>query len=51
VPPDKVRGRTAIMMGAVIGIAVAFLVLNRKPIIDKMRGFKVTEPKKNKGDD
>ncbi|MBE9502499.1 MAG: hypothetical protein IMY87_08745 [Chloroflexi bacterium] len=37
VPPDKVRGRNALVMGAVFGLAIAWLGLNRKELINRMR--------------
>lgn len=37
VPPDKVRGRNALVMGAVFGLAIAWLGLNSKDLIRRMR--------------
>lgn len=36
VPPDRVRGRTALMMGAVFGVGAAWVVLNFKWLIKGM---------------
>jgi uncharacterized protein (DUF2164 family) len=42
VPPDRVRGRNALMMGAVIGVVVAWLALNRRDVINRLRPVPAT---------
>lgn len=37
VPPDRVRGRNALVMGAVFGLAFAWVGLNSKDLIRRMR--------------
>ena len=41
-PPDRVRGRNAIMMGAVLGIGCAWLGLNSRGLINEIRRFTYT---------
>ena len=45
VPPERVRGRNAVMMGGIFGIGLAWVVLNRRWIAQSMRsGFATSQP-------
>lgn len=51
VPPDRVRGRNALMMGAVLGVVVAWLALNRKDLISRLRPVPATTARVEEDDD
>ena len=51
VPLDRVRGRNALMMGAVLGVVVAWLALNRKDLISRLRPVPATTARVEEDDD
>jgi DNA-binding FrmR family transcriptional regulator len=53
VPVDKIRGRTAVMMGAVLGVGGAWVGLNRRMLLDQLRsmGGNELEAEDDEGED
>lgn len=51
IPPERIRGRNALMMGALVGIGGAWLVLNRKWLANGMPASPEAVPEDNEEDD
>jgi hypothetical protein len=48
---DRVRGRTALMMGAVLGIGLAWVILNRRWLVSTLASSTVGAPENNEEDE